>query len=221
VTKVEEYTATDEQMKQVNDITGNPKEVSNLDVFYDLKRRIKITRKARIRASKRLRAKHEYFEKITNLYSVLVLILSVWFISSDEATKILLVLSISLTFFTMFLNNKNYKERAGSFDTNYQHLDIQLNKIERLEANPEKITSEVVKGLHRDYEKLLIEKENHHDIDYMTSSDELKEKNKKEIWIYNAKTKTINIILAIYPFILILLLFIFKWFLNTFESFIK
>lgn len=194
------------------------KEVDIITVFYDLKRRIKLTRKARIRASKRLRNKHEYFEKITTFYSVLVLIFSVAFISSDEATQILLVLSISLTFFTMFLNNKNYKERAGSFETNYQHLDILLNKIERLETNLECIDLEVVKGLHRDYEKLLIEKENHHDIDYMTSSDELESKHKYEIKSYTLKTKAINVILAIYPLILIILIFVFEWIINIYAG---
>jgi len=195
------------------------KEVDIIKVFYDLKRRIKLTRKARIRASKRLRNKHEYFEKITTFYSVLVLIFSVAFISSPVAAQILLVLSISLTFFTMFLNNKNYKERAGSFETNYQHLDILLNKIERLETNLECIDNEVVKGLHRDYEKLLIEKENHHDIDYMTSSEELESKHKYEIRSFMIKNKLVNVTLAIYPLLLIILIFIFKWIVDLYPNF--
>lgn len=195
------------------------KEVDIIKVFYDLKRRIKLTRKARIRASKRLRNKHEYFEKITTFYSVLVLIFSVAFISSPAAAQILLVLSISLTFFTMFLNNKNYKERAGSFETNYQHLDILLNKIERLETNLDCIDNEVVKGLHRDYEKLLIEKENHHDIDYMTSSEELESKHKYEIRSFMIKNKLVNVTLAIYPLLLIILIFIFKWIVDLYPNF--
>ena len=200
---------TEQQMKKRVDI---------LDVFYDLKRRIKITRKSRIIASKRLRKKHEYFEKITTFYSVLVLLLSVAFIRNDEAIQILLVLSISLTFFTMFLNNKNYKERAGSFETNYQHLDMLLNKIERLETNLESIDTETVKGLHRDYEKLLIEKENHHDIDYMTSSEELKSTNKHEITNFHRKNKAINMLLGIYPLILIILIFIFRWIIDLYTK---
>ncbi|WP_339251747.1 SLATT domain-containing protein [Sporosarcina sp. FSL W8-0480] len=194
------------------------KRVDILDVFYDLKRRIKITRKSRIIASKRLRTKHEYFEKITTFYSVLVLLFSVAFIDNVDAVQILLVLSISLTFFTMFLNNKNYKERAGNFETNYQHLDILLNKIERLETNLDSIDMETVKGLHRDYEKLLIEKENHHDIDYMTSSEELKSSNKQEIVSYHRKTKTIHFLLAIYPLILIILIFTFRWIVELYKT---
>lgn len=192
------------------------KSVDILDVFYDLKRRIKMTRKARIKASKRLRTKHEYFEKITTFYSVLVLLLSVAFIQEEKIAQILLVLSISLTFFTMFLNNKNYKERAGSFETNYQHLDILLNKIERLETNINTIDLEAVKGLHRDYEKLLIEKENHHDIDFMTSSNELESINKHEIKSFYLKTKVINVILAIYPLILITLILILQWIIKNY-----
>jgi hypothetical protein len=106
----------------------------------------------------------------------------------------------------MFLNIKNYKERAMSFETNYQQLDILLNKIERLECTPELITKYELKGLHREYEKLLLERENHHDIDYMTSSDELKEKFKFEITRYKIKNSIINFLVAIYPIILIIII---------------
>ncbi|MCA1029385.1 SLATT domain-containing protein [Cytobacillus kochii] len=180
------------------------KELTIIDIFYDLKRRVSITRKARIKASKRLRRKHEFFEKVTNFYSLIVLILSVWFINYNnlDFTKGLLILSLSLTFFTMFLSSKNYKERAGAFETNYQHLDVLLNKIERIEVNPIQINTELVKKLHREYEILLIEKENHHDIDYMTVDEEMASKFKIEIATYRNKEKILNTLIAIYPIIL-------------------
>ncbi|MEW4223148.1 SLATT domain-containing protein [Rossellomorea marisflavi] len=185
---------------------------SNEDVFRELRRRVSITRKGRIRASKRLRKKHEYFEKVTHLYSLVVLILSVWFINIPDqdlsllVTKMLLILSLSLTFFTMFLGNKNYKERAGNFETNYQHLDVLLNKMDRIKTSGIEITTELNKGLHREYEKLLIEKENHHDIDYYTSSDDLIQIHRKKIKWFNFNERAIKIIVAIYP--LLLLIFI-------------
>jgi hypothetical protein len=49
-----------------NKVLSNEKDVTNFEVFKDLKRRVKTTRKARINASSRLRKKHEYFEKITH-----------------------------------------------------------------------------------------------------------------------------------------------------------
>ncbi|MFP6324035.1 MULTISPECIES: SLATT domain-containing protein [Bacillus amyloliquefaciens group] len=148
---------------------------TNYEVFEDLKRRVSFTRKARIQASKRLRERHEFFEKVSYFYSLLVLIFSVWFLNMGNekenlvATKVLLIFSLSLTFFTMFLNIKNYKERASSFELNYQNLDVLLNKIERRECDSQSITDEEIKGLHREYEKLLLEKENHLDIDYYLS----------------------------------------------------
>jgi hypothetical protein len=187
----------------------NEGKFTNEDVFNELRRRVSITRKGRIRASKRLRKKHEYFEKVTNLYSLVVLILSVWFINipdqdlSLQVTKMLLILSLSLTFFTMFLGTKNYKERAGSFETNYQHLDVLLNRMDRIIASGIEINTELNKEFHREYEKLLIEKENHHDIDYFTSKDELKKEYKNEILFYNLEENAIKIIVAIYPVLIL------------------
>jgi hypothetical protein len=182
---------------------------TNEDVFNELRRRVSITRKGRIKASKRLRKKHEYFEKVTNLYSLIVLILSVWFINipnqdlSLQVTKMLLILSLSLTFFTMFLGTKNYKERAGSFETNYQNLDVLLNKMDRLIASGVEITTDLNKEFHREYEKLLIEKENHHDIDYYTSNDELKKEYKNEILFYKLDENFTKTVVAIYPILIL------------------
>lgn len=40
-----------------------------MDVFYELKRRVDLTRRARIKASDRLRERHEFFEKKSYFYS--------------------------------------------------------------------------------------------------------------------------------------------------------
>ncbi|ATX84793.1 hypothetical protein CU084_17670 [Bacillus velezensis] len=62
---------------------------TNYEVFEDLKRRVSFTRKARIQASKRLRERHEFFEKVSYFYSLLVLIFSVWFLNMGNEKKIL------------------------------------------------------------------------------------------------------------------------------------
>ncbi|PJN53649.1 hypothetical protein PAEVO_03700 [Paenibacillus sp. GM2FR] len=192
----------------MSELTKDVGTASDTTVFLDLKRRVKITRKARIMASRRLRKKYELYEKITHVYSLIVLILSIWFITEDGpgalvATKALLILSLSLTFFTMYINIRNYKERASNFEANYQSLDILLNKIERLEAHQENLNAEIIKGLHRDYEKLLIEKENHLDIDYMMSDPKTFN---IEIKRYNKTQLLINIVIAVYPLILFLVI---------------
>ncbi|WP_338838078.1 SLATT domain-containing protein [Kurthia gibsonii] len=162
----------------------NEQEV-NMIVFNELKRRVDITRRARIKASERLRERHEFFEKTSYFYSLVVLVLSVWFIDAEgNATKVLLIASLSLTFFTMFLGIKSYKERASNFEYNYQQLNVLLNKLQRLETTPNLINQEKLKELHREYEKLIIEKENHTSIDYITCREENKDKYKKEIRKY-------------------------------------
>ncbi|MCM3138160.1 MULTISPECIES: SLATT domain-containing protein [Bacillus] len=185
------------------------------DVFLDLKRRVNFTRKARIRASKRLRDRHEFFEKVSYFYSLLILIFSIWFLNMGDngenlaATKFLLIFSLSLTFFTMFLNIKNYKERAGSFELNYQNLDILLNKIERREAKLNTIEEEELKGLHREYEKLLLEKENHLDIDYYLSDRKAQEKYTIKIMKHNLIDWVVKILVLIYPLMIILAIFLY------------
>ncbi|KAB2377116.1 hypothetical protein AT261_30040 [Bacillus cereus] len=189
--------------------------------FKDLKGRIKKTRQSRIEASKRLRKKHNYYEKVTHFYSLVVLILSVWFLnqqgeSGTTATKILLVLSLSLTYFTMFLSLRNYKERAGDFEANYQQLDVLTNKIDRCKASGEKLDIVILKGYQREYEKLIIGKENHQNIDFYISTQDNRTKFKSEILYYNIKDKTMNILIAIYPILLVLVIYLFtkiiKWF---------
>ncbi|MEK4142115.1 SLATT domain-containing protein [Paenibacillus sp. FSL M7-0547] len=190
--------------------TNEEIEVTNSAIFRDLKRRVKITRKARIIASRRLRSKYEYYEKVTHIYSLIILVLSIWFITAEGpgaiiATKSLLILSLSLTFFTMYVNIKNYKERASNFESNYQSLDILLNKIERLEATVLEIDSEDLKGLHREYEKVLLEKENHLDIDYMMTDEK---KFKSKICVHNIFEFAVKLIVAFYPLILLLVIFL-------------
>ncbi|AVI41089.1 hypothetical protein [Bacillus pumilus] len=78
------------------------------DVFLDLKRRVNFTRKARIRASKRLRDRHEFFEKVSYFYSLLILIFSIWFLNMGDngenlaATKFLLIFSLFNIFHDVF-----------------------------------------------------------------------------------------------------------------------
>ena len=185
----------------------------------DLKRRLKATRKGRIEASKRLRKKNDFFEKITYFYSLIVLVLSVWFLnesedSSGNINKVLLVLSLSLTYFTMFINMRNYKERASNFEANYQQLDVLNNKIDRFIANKSVLNIEKLKEFQREYERLIIGKENHLNIDYYISTEENKMKFSNEIFKYKIKDKFINTIVAIYPILLVLIIYLVWLFIN-------
>ncbi len=135
-----------------------------------------------------------------------------------EATKILLVLSLTLTYFTMFLSLRNYKERAGNFETNYQQLDVLTNKIDRFNAGDKVLSMEVLKEFQREYEKLIIGKENHINMDYYLSDEDNQEKFKKRIITYRAKEGITNFLVAIYPLILVLIVLLFSKIIEVIEG---
>lgn len=196
--------------------------LTNEEVLKYLKQRIWKTKEARIEASYRLRAKHNFFEKITNIYSLIILILSVWFLNSDEetgvlATRILLVLSLTMTYFTMYLNTKNYKERAGNFETNYQQLDVLLNKINRYEIDEVELNHDRIKSLQREYEKLLIGKENHLNIDYYNAMTKRKKEDYSiEIMKERLKDWVSKVFICLFPIIVLIIIYVFNIFLNIF-----
>lgn len=175
--------------------------------FEELYRRVDLTRRARIKAADRLRSKSEFYEKLTHIYSLIILVLSIWFIDSSvqSITKLLLIMSLSLTFSTMFLGIKNYKERASNFENNYQQLNVLLNKLQRLETQRDCINHGKIKELHREYEKLIIGKENHTPIDYMTCNKVNEELYSKEIKKYNRNEKIKKILISIVPIFTIII----------------
>ncbi|MFC4387509.1 SLATT domain-containing protein [Gracilibacillus marinus] len=201
---------------------NNEQKKSELDEqFVFLIKRIKKVRGSRIEASKRLRKKHNYLEKVSYFYSLILLILSVWYLNQDggleeTSTKMLLILSLSLTFFTMFLNIKNYKERAGNFESNFQQLDVLLNKMDRDKIN-NKINVDMLKQYHREYEKMIIGKENHLNIDYYNSSEKRKILHIKEILNYRIKEIIVNVLIAIYPIVLFIIILLYERVLNLFN----
>ncbi|MCU5342851.1 SLATT domain-containing protein [Bacillus cereus] len=182
------------------------KGVTEIDIFKELKRRVDLTRRSRIKAADRLRERHEFFEKVSYFYSVVVLALSVWFITGNNGTtKILLIASLSLTFFTMFLGVKNYKERASNFENNYQQLNMLLNKLQRLEGDLGSVNQDKLKELHRDFEKLILEKENHINIDYITCNSDHELKYQNKIMIYKLKDGFVRYTVLILPLIVLII----------------
>lgn len=187
-------------------VDNKNKDVTEIDIFKELKRRVDLTRRSRIKAADRLRERHEFFEKVTYFYSVVVLALSVWFITGNSSTtKVLLIASLSLTFFTMFLGVKNYKERASNFEYNYQQLNMLLNKLQRLEGDLGSINQDKLKELHRDFEKLILEKENHINIDYISCNSDHELKYQNKIIIYKLKDGFVRYTVLILPLIVLII----------------
>lgn len=166
-----------------------PKLECNQDDLFrllrELKRKVNLTRISRLHASKRLRGNQSFYQKIVVYYSILIASLSIWFIRfgvnnepelGSLLSNMLLVASISLTFFSMFISIKNYQERAFRMESSQLELGKLLNDIERAYVLKEQ-TLEEVKKLQRKYENILIRVENHEDIDYWLTKTELFERN--------------------------------------------
>ncbi|UAL47998.1 SLATT domain-containing protein [Sutcliffiella horikoshii] len=143
-------------------------------LLQELKRKVNLTRVSRLNASKRLREDHTYYQKVSVYYSVLIAGLSIWFIRfgvdgeqeiSYLLSNMLLVASITLTFFSMYISIINLQERAYRMENSQLELGKLLNDIER--ALIIKVQSlEELKKLQRKYENILVRVENHEDVDY-------------------------------------------------------
>lgn len=163
-------------------------------LLQELKRKVNLTRVSRLNASKRLREDHTYYQKVSVYYSVLIAGLSIWFIrfGVDDKEQIsyllsnmLLVASISLTFFSMYISIINLQERAYRMENSQLELGKLLNDIERALIIKEQSLDEL-KKLQRKYENILVRVENHEDIDYWIT---IVSNSKRELKVKRENTK--------------------------------
>lgn len=148
---------------------------SNVEIqnsMNELKRRVDVTRRARFACSTRLR---NYSNKIQNLiiyYNILIVFISIitMYRSYGEGfawyTYVILSFSITLSFFATHIAGKNYKEKAIQMESNGHELTKIHGKIEvsqsKLEFKPDNLSN-----LFKEYERILINVENHDKIDYL------------------------------------------------------
>lgn len=106
------------------------------DLLKRLEQRIKIVRTARIEAAKRFKKEHEFYRRITMVYSILVTCLSIWFVISKanidslNLTSALLTMATFVTLFTMYTSIKNPGEKVARFQSNYMELTRLLSEIQ-------------------------------------------------------------------------------------------
>lgn len=145
-----------------------------IESVEDLKRRIDITRRARFACSTRLR---KYFNRIQNLivyYNILVVFVSIITLyrsysnEADWTTHLTLALSITLSFFATYIGGKNYNEKAIKMEHNGHDLSKIYGKIIMLQSTqPIPITD--ISKLYKEYERTLINVENHENVDYLNA----------------------------------------------------
>ena len=135
--------------------------------FNKLDNDIWITRKCRIIASERLNANENFCRFISIYYSILTTVLTIINMINIESKNIdvlILVASISVTNFLLYLDTQNYKERYLALKKNYLDLNKLQIKIRSLENKKD---SEMYNKIALEYNDLLREVENHKEYDYI------------------------------------------------------
>ena len=136
------------------------------------------TRKCRILSSERLNENERFCRFISIYYSILTTILTIINMNSIESKNldiVILIASIAVTNFLLYLDTQNYKERYLALKKNYLDLDKLQIRIKSLE-NTEDI--EKYSEIALEYNNLLREVENHKEYDYIKlalSTKELKD----------------------------------------------
>ena len=150
--------------------------------FDKLSDDIWVTRKCRIIASERLNENENFCRFISIYYSIMTTILTIINMSSIESKNIdivILIVSIAVTNFLLYLDTQNYKERYLALKKNYLDLDKLQIKIKSLDKTEDlKIYNEIA----LEYNNLLREVENHKEYDYIKLALETTELKKKISW---------------------------------------
>lgn len=160
---------------QVNDDINSiehKKEVNKL--LCDIERRVRIIRSARIEAAKRNKKKDDFYKTILILYTIIITVLSVRFgvttISGQDSNLSinLLASSVYLTLLTMYISQKNYAEKVTKYQSNYMELTRLQSEIQGVITldNSAEINNKYYNDFTNRYASLLIQSDNHEDIDY-------------------------------------------------------
>lgn len=219
-------------------VTKNEEDNEVYKLIEVLERRIRIIRSARIEASKRYKEDDNFYRFVTIFYSIIVTVMSIRFAFGlntldDNGDKnlsiLLLVTSVFVTLFTMYVSIKNSGEKVGRFQSNYMEItrlkaDIQLsiaNYKTLKEPDKDNMNKDYISYAKR-YASMLTQSENHDDIDYWRAvkredndEDKIKIAKKKisvyRMWKYFKRT----LALCSVP-LLITLIFIMEFVLNRF-----
>lgn len=122
-----------------------------------LEQNIWITRKCRINASERLLKTAEFIERLNVWYSIVVIILSLISVvtQDDQLSLISLICSIALTVSLFYANAKGFRDRSLALKQNYIELQLLLDELMCTSD------TDVITNISRKYADLLKNSENH------------------------------------------------------------
>jgi hypothetical protein len=206
---------------------------SPYELMEELERRSRIIRSSRIEASKRYKSDDNFYRFITIFYSIIVTAITIRFAfglgtlgesDNKDLSIILLVMSVFVTLFTMYVSIKNAGEKVGRFQSNYMELtrllaDIQLANVSyKKNKNPDELlcVNDDYKKFSNRYASLLTQIDNHDDIDYWRAVKREEDENEVKVLIANKKIRQYKFwkyfkrVIALFsvPLLLIILLFI-------------
>jgi len=185
-------------------------------MLEDLKRRVDITRGVRIEANKRLKRANNFVNSIIFLHTFIIIVITLSIIDKNDSysNKFVLIYSIGTTIISLYINSRNYDERALRFEHNYRSLERLSNKIS-MEVNNTKLKRYI-----REYESLIDDKENHESIDYyrfyeseksrIDSSKELNVPKKYVVILHYIAVFLKYFLLILYPFFILIFVGL-KW----------
>ncbi len=166
-----------------------------------LSNKIYKTRKARIIFSDELKSQHSFYEGLMTYYTVMIIVFSLLesVISIENFSLYILILSIALGFFTLFIQSQKFLERHLDLKKHYIDLEniyFNLNVIE----TP---TKDAIEKINREYTDALNSHENHSSIHYLKAQYNISDisfPDKIKVWFYNLKSYLFRFALIIFPF---------------------
>lgn len=174
----------------------------------NLLRKVWITRKSRIETSDSLKKKYKFNSFLIVYYSMVITGLSIWNIQTnginEEFSILILISSIWLSLFSVYVESKNYQKRSFDLKNNYIELSKIISKLK--EAKKSSNMNEILK-IEKEYNKLLNYFENHTTFSYLRAKIDASDESLSKIeWfqyiyylLFDLSKKIILIVIPLLP----------------------
>lgn len=142
----------------------------DINQLKEFSRKLWITRKCRIEASERVKKDNDLFQRLLVYYSIILVALSILDMQSklntSKSSLLILISSVALSLFSMFVVSRNYNERYINLKNCYIELDKLYMILKEME-NSNNIDSEKLETMVDCYNNILKCVENHNEYDFI------------------------------------------------------
>ncbi len=171
-----------------------------------LLRKIYLTRKARILLSEELKKKHDFYQILIIYYTVVIIVYSLYEITHQFSNSVnILVMSITLSFFTVAVQSQKHLERYLSLKQHYIKLDELYFNLEESDNSVD------LMKFYSKYIEMLDSVENHSKLHYLKICLDDKDESermpkKRKVWwsVFGSKLYVLmqQIFLVVIPFVI-------------------